>query len=154
RPHVLEVEQETAKVIAAAGCLAAALAFDSRDYMRRAWLLGCSCVALLLIRDSMATAPIANALSKNTYDAVPGTLAIVANGAWVLVMVLLTRAWTVAGLDDPSSRKRRWLLVVAGTALGLTFTAFPLVRSVSALLHGSLSALIYIASDLGDTLSL
>src|SRR5438270_2647026 len=47
----VRVEIETVKALGLAGCIAAALAFDRGDYMRRAWALQGGCLLMLLVRD-------------------------------------------------------------------------------------------------------
>jgi hypothetical protein len=152
-PAVLTVENEAGKTIAALGCVAAALAFERGDYLRRAWAFSAVCYALLLLGD-LAGLPVFGAhLGAGAIVLVQGLLAVVANATSVAGTWMLASAWTVAGLDDDEGpRRRRRLLFGAATVLALAITGWSLVHDVGALARGDVGALVSIASDVGDTI--
>jgi hypothetical protein len=151
-PTVVRVENETSKLLGAAGCLAAALAFESSDYMRRAWLYTGGCLLLLLTRDLTIIPAIGGALASGGHlTVVQGTLVIVANASSVVGIWLLARAWTVSGLEQAPAGPR-WALRGAGVAVSLLVTGWPLWVDGSKLFAGELAAIPWVGSDLGDTI--
>ena len=147
---VLTVETEAGKLIDFAGCLAAALAFERGDYLRRAWLTYGSCSLLLLAKDAFGTG------ESPATGLLRGLLVVAANvllayGAW-----MLARAWSVAGLeeDEPGTRRRRRTIFALFALLSLAITGLPLLHDVRSLLAGHFEALVSIASDFGDAIVL
>lgn len=151
-PSVVRLENETGKLLATAGCLAAASAFDRGDYMRRAWLYSGGCLALLLVRDVTVIPAIGAALAWTNLHALQGAIVVLANASSVIGTWLLARAWTVAGLDEAPSGPR-WALRAGGVAVSLLVTGWPLWADASKLFAGDLAAIPWVGSDLGDTLS-
>lgn len=148
---LLKTENELGKVLALAGALVAAFAFERGDYLRTAWLLNAAAYALLLAGDACGVHLIAHRLTSHQLDAAQGLVTLLANGAAVVGTWMLARAWNVAGLeDDEASRARRRLLFAAGAVVALAITGWPLVHDTRALLSGDLHASIAVASDLGD----
>ena len=151
-PTVVRVENETGKLLAAAGCLAAAYAFESGDYMRRAWLYSGGCLLLLLVRDVTIIQAIGGTFTPGQLTVVQGTLVVVANASSVIGTWLLARAWTVSGLEEAPAGTR-WALRGAGVAVSLLVTGWPLCVDASKLLAGDLAAIPWVGSDLGDTIA-
>jgi|HubBroStandDraft_2_1064218.scaffolds.fasta_scaffold210140_1 hypothetical protein len=147
---VLAAEAETAKVLALAGSVAGALAFDRRDYLRRAWLFSGLCYLLLLVRDALTLGSSAMATVG-----VVGGIVVVANAASVAGTWMLAHAWRLAGIEeDDQARARGRLLFVGGAVLALAVTGFPFIRDLRALVAGDVTAIVDVASDLGDTICL
>lgn len=142
----LAVQNEAGKALALLGCLAAALAFERGDYLRRAWLLLGGCYALLLVNDAMG------AIDSLAGMAVArGLVVTVANASSVAGTWMLARAWSVAGLDEEDdSRSRRRAMFAGAAVLALAITGWSLVHDMRALLDGHIDATVSIASDLGD----
>lgn len=149
---VVRVENESGKVLAAAGCLAAAYAFESGDYMRRAWLYSAGCLLLLLTRDVTNIPAVGAAVAGAHLDIVQGALVVLANASSVVGTWLLARAWTVSGLEEAPAGPR-WALRGGGVAIALLVTGWPLWVDASKLFSGDLAAIPWVGSDLGDTLS-
>jgi hypothetical protein len=152
-PSVLATEGEIAKALALAGCFVAALAFESGDYLRRAWLYSGLCYLLLLLRDAATLAtsvpPAGGALVGLA------VMATVANAASVAGTWMLAHAWRLAGIEeDAEARTRGRLLFAGGAVLALAITGFPLLRDAAALVRGDLGATVDVASDIGDTICL
>jgi hypothetical protein len=130
------------------GCLAAALIFDSGDYLRRAWVLEMLCYALIFVGDLTLTtgvfshqpwAPLAN-----------GVLTLTANASAMGGMFLLARTARVAGIEMPGSNTTRGVLHLIALTIALVAagpTAFITARDV---LHGDQRSLMYFASCMGD----
>jgi hypothetical protein len=145
---VLTAEAETAKTIALGGCIAGALAFDRGDYLRRAWTFSGVCYLLLLLGDALR-------LGAAPAMSVLGVIAVLANVASVGGTWMLARAWRLAGIEeDDRARARGRLLFVGGAVLALAITGFPFVRDVRSLVGGDATAIVDVASDLGDTICL
>ncbi|HEX8789949.1 MAG TPA: hypothetical protein VF765_03290 [Polyangiaceae bacterium] len=149
---VVRVVNESGKVLAAAGCLGAAYAFEPGDYMRRAWLYTGACLLLLLARDVTIIPVVGGVLAAGQLTIVQGALVVVANASSVVGAWLLARAWTVAGLDEAPAGPR-WALRGGGVALSLLVTGWPLWVDASKLFAGDLAAIPWVGSDLGDTLT-
>jgi len=148
---VVRVENETGKLLAAAGCFAAAYAFESGDYMRRAWLYSGGCLVLLLVRDVTIIPAIGGIVPAGQLSVVQGTLVVVANVSSVVGTWLLARAWTVSGLEEAPAGTR-WALRGVGVAVSLIVTGWPLMVDGSKLFAGDLAAIPWVGSDLGDTI--
>lgn len=149
---VVRVENETGKVLAAAGCLAAAYAFDPGDYMRKAWLYTGGCLLLLLLRDVTIIPAVGGALASTQLDVFQGALVVLANASSVVGTWLLARAWTVSGLEEAPAGPR-WALRGGGIAVSLLVTGYPLWVDAAKLFSGDLAAIPWVGSDLGDTIS-
>jgi hypothetical protein len=145
---VLTAEAEAAKVLALAGCLAGALAFDRHDYLRRAWMFSGVCYLLLLLRDGLA-------MRSAESTALLGGIVVLANVASVAGTWMLAHAWRHSGIEeDDEARARGRLLLAGGAILALAVTGFPLVRDARTLFGGDLRATVDVASDLGDSICL
>ena len=156
RAPYLRVGNEASKTIAALGCLVAAYTFARGDYMRRAWALNAGCYVLLLGRDvfSVFAPPGSLLVGPIQSDAVRGVLALLANVSALWGTLLLARAWSIAGLELPGSRRTKLgiIVVVALSAVGASGTG--LVLDGRAFLGGDFARLQDIASDLGDVFGL
>jgi hypothetical protein len=146
RPSVLAAAVESAKVLAVVGCAAAAWAFETGDYLRRAWLLLVGCTLLLLGRDVVALAG-GSVLAQ-------GVLATAGNASSVAGTWILARAWTVAGLDEGDAPTGKWPLRTGAIAVSLLVTGWPLVGDLGALAHGDAFAVVPLVSDVADTVVL
>jgi hypothetical protein len=151
---VLVTENEVGKLAALVGCFAAALAFESGDYLRRAWFFSGLCYLLLLAADVVGMPSFASHLSDQALDLTQGVLVVVANATSVAGTWMLAHAWSVAGLEDDRSRGAGRLLFGGAILLALAITGWPLLLDVRTLLAGDFGAVVSIASDLGDTICL
>jgi hypothetical protein len=144
---LFRADVEIVKVLALLGCLAAALAFERGDYLRRAWFFTGACLFLLLVRDLTV-------LSPSTPRSVQSALVIAANACSIIGTWLMARAWHVAGLDLMESETKRRAFVLAGVVVALLIGGGAIVVDVRAIVRGDLAALVPLASDLGDFVSL
>jgi hypothetical protein len=153
---VLTTENETGKAIAAIGCIAAAVAFDEGDYLRRAWLWSGVCYVVLLAGDLTGMHAVSTRLSPHVLGAAQAALVVVANVASVVGTWMLARAWSVSGLDedDTGARSRRRALFGGAVLAALVITGWPLVHDTLSMAGGDLTAAVSVTSDLGDTLCL
>jgi hypothetical protein len=150
------IETSLSFAAAGAGCFAAASAFARGDYLRRAWALMGVCGALLMLKPLFfgSDAPYAlRALSSSTALA-RGAITVVANLCVVAGMVLVGRAWRVAGLDLGVSRGARFGVTLLSAAFALAVAGGSAWQSARALLDGRLAALTPLASAAGDVASL
>ncbi|HEU4534636.1 MAG TPA: hypothetical protein VFS00_10985, partial [Polyangiaceae bacterium] len=137
-------------------CALAAFAFGRGDYMRRAWGFMGGCSALLLL-DALLFGSNPHGVRRAVSPLVAGasgTLTAFANLSVVVGMVLVARAWRVAGLELRFSRGA-WLgASAASSALALAIAGASAWRDTLAVLGGQLDAISSLASDLGDIASL
>src|SRR5262249_37552888 len=83
-----------------------------------------------------------------------GILTFVANTGQVTGVVMLARAWRVAGIDLPGSRRTQVLVYVAAFALSLTAAGTPIPGYVQAVVKGQVTEnMMWLASSLGDIVS-
>jgi hypothetical protein len=148
---VMRTENEAGKVLSMLGCFAAALAFERGDYLRRAWVLTGACLLLLLVRDATIIPTVEASVNGRSLEPTRWMLIVAANASSVAGSALLARAWSVAGLS--TAGRRAWL-VVAGVVVSLAATGWPLVLDLQRLRAGHFEAIPFLASDLGDTISL
>ena len=149
---LLTTENIIAFGAATLGSLLAARAFGKGDYLRTAWALMGLCYALLLIDTSMFGASNSAVQREvSTFEALTsGALTLTANLVTIISLVLVARAWRVAGLDLQVSRgafigSMAFALVVSCAIVGRGVLA-----DVTALAGGKLDAIQALASSLGD----
>lgn len=102
---------------------------------------------LLLVRDSTVIPIVNHALAGGGLELTRGFLVVLANASSVMGTALLARAWSVSGLS--TAGRRAWL-VVAGVAVSLAATGWPLALDLRSIFHGDVGAIPYLGSDLGD----
>jgi hypothetical protein len=148
----MRTEIELVKGMALIGCLAAALAFGRGEYMRRAWLFMGGCMLFLLLRD-LTMVP---AIEKSSLPIAPirGSLVILANASLIVGILLLARAWKVAGLMLPGTRRQRWVVLLIAIFTAAALGGPGVVKNLIELLGGDLRALSGMAMSLGDSISL
>ena len=145
---LFRADVELVKVLALVGCIAAALAFQRGDYLRRAWAFNGACLALLLVRDLTV-------LSPATPPGLQSALVIAANLSSIVGTWLMARAWHVAGLDLMESESKRRTFVLAGVVIALAVGGSVLAIDVRAFVRGEAGVgPVSLASDLGDIVSL
>jgi hypothetical protein len=152
-PSVLAVEAEAGRLIAIFGAIVAVGTFERGDYLRRAWLLGGSCFAILLVADIGTIPAVAAALGPRT-DLWRGLISLVANLGWIVQMAMVARAWTIAGLEETGTpgERRAWL---AGALLAaVAVEGGPFVHDLHAVIGGDLVATTAIADELGAAVGL
>lgn len=145
-----------ARAAAAVGCGIAAAQFDRGDHMRRAWLiLGLTYVLLLL---NALTFGSAGHLSERALPAaakvVSALLVAAANLCTIVGALSVARTWRLAGLDLQVSRTVRYLSMAGSLAVALAIAGSTSLADLHLALGGHFDALSYLASDLGDVVSL
>jgi len=155
RAGVYLLENESSKALASIGCFAAAFTFERGEYMRRAWSFNGGCYLLLLGRDLIRRVIgfEGSALGVSMH-AISGTIVIFANVCAVVGTFLLARAWSTAGLELPGSRATRVSVTGAAALLAIAISGSDLYVDGITVLHGDMSTLHGVASDLGDILGL
>lgn len=150
----LRTEIELVKALALAGSLAAALALEPGDYLRRAWFFIAGCMGLLLLRD-LTLAPIGlDALWGSQRELVRGILVVAANLSQVIGTWMLARVGRMAGLGVPASRREQAGVLAIAILLAAAFAGPGVVANAKRVLDGDLVALASSASALGDMISL
>jgi hypothetical protein len=153
-PLFVRTQTELAKAFAFAGALAAALAFERREYLRRAWLLIAGCMALLLLRDATLLPVGLDSMGERRLAALRGLLVVGANLSQIAGTWMLARGWKRAALALPVSRLSQWLLVAAVVAAAVAVTGPGVLHNASRVEGGDIAALAGVASALGDAVSL
>ncbi len=98
------------RLLALAGCVIAASAFDRGDHLRRAWIWLALSTAFLLVRDLLRLGPLRDATGGGAW-LLDGIL-LFCNLALVIGVWLLARSWRMAAMVQPGGSKK---------ALALTF---------------------------------
>jgi hypothetical protein len=152
-PHgALRVEIEAVKLLALAGCLAAATSFADSDYLRRAWQLAAASLAFLLVRDACMLGGLTTQGQQG--DLLIGLFVLCSNVAGVASAWLMAHTFQVAGLATAESVPRWRSLTVLAFVVALVICSPSLVISVQGLARGELRYLVWLFSGLGDVLSL
>ena len=150
RPLVVRAGNESGKALALLGCLAAALAFERGEYLRRAWLLSGTCLLLLLARDALL---LLGREGGALIDHVRVGLSFVANLSAVIGTLMIARAWRVAGMELPGSWGLRGAAIAVAFGIALALAGPSAYVNLGGALRGDPRGLIGLASDLGDILS-
>lgn len=155
-PTTYRVVGLLARAVAAVGCLIGALQFDRGDYLRRAWaVLGASYVAYFL--NALVFGAVSHGATRNLSASAAwasGGIVVLGNVAAVTGAVLLSRAWSQAGLALGVSSQRRHAVFAGSLALGLLVAGPSAVTSLRDLLSGDLDSLVHVASAVGDIATL
>ncbi len=149
RPLVVRGANESGKALALLGCVAAALAFERGEYLRRAWILSATCLGLLLARDALLLVE----GDAARLDSLRVGLSFVANLLAVIGTLMIARAWKVAGMSLPGSWSARGAAVGIALGIALALAGPSAYVNLGLSLHGDPRGLIGLASDLGDILS-
>jgi hypothetical protein len=153
-PVLMRTQTELAKALALIGALAAALAFERGEYLRRAWLLVAGCMALLLLRDATLLPVGLDSMGEQRLAALRGLLVVGANLSQIAGTWMLARAWKRAALALPVSRLSQSLLVAAIVVVVVAVTGPGVLRNAGRVEGGDIAALTGLASALGDAVSL
>lgn len=150
---VLAAEIEAGRLLAMAGAIAAAWTFEPGDYLRRAWLMGLACFALLLVADAASIPAVAEVLAGRT-DLYRGLVSLVANACWIAQIWMLARAWAVAGLVEPASAGEQRMSYAGAAVLAAVVEGGQFVHDARAVLAGRLVALTDVAAEIGAAVAL
>jgi hypothetical protein len=145
---------ELAKALALGGAVAAALAFERGDYLRRAWLLIAGCMALLLLRDATLLPLGFDGMGERRLAGLRGLLVVLANLSQIAGTWMLARAWRRATLALPVSRLSQVVLAAVVVAAALGVTGPGMVQNARLIGRGDVAALTGFASAVGDAVSL
>lgn len=141
------------KAMAALGSAAAALRFLRGDYLRLAWWLQATCYGLLLFKDVALGLGVRGVAFPTEVAAVRGLITLLANAAGVIAVLLLARAWQVAGILLPGSPRQQRMVFSVGVMVSLAIAGHAAALDLEHLFSGEAQALVAVASDLGDILS-
>jgi hypothetical protein len=145
---------QAGKLLAAGGALAAALAFEKGDYLRRAWGLQAISMLLLLRDLPLERVPVGGSALGVPREAWNGSAVVIANMVGVAGAWLMARAWRVAGIELPGSPAFRRGVYAAGLLAAVVIAGVPLVRNLVSWADGSPPTLPFIASAVADALTL
>jgi hypothetical protein len=149
----LNVEIEIVKVLALAGSLTAASAFDRGDYLRRAWLVYGSCYVFLLLRDLLFRVWLGHDGGVFSQYLEP-VLVILANGCGVVGVWMLSRTLQVAGIALPWPPGRQLLVRMFGVVVGLAIAGPTMLLEIGNALEGRTLSIVRVVSGIADVLSL
>lgn len=148
---VARAGNEMGKVLGVIGCLAAALAFEPGEYLRRAWILLGMCLVLLLGRDALLL--VDGAQGPGPIESLRVALSFFANLSAVIGTLMIARAWSVAGMALPGPVGARAVAFGAALAVAVALGGASAYLNLTASLQGDARAMIGLASDVGDILS-
>lgn len=124
RPSFVFAAVVLMKMLALYGCATAAARFTKGDYLHTAWLLQACNYGLLAFKDvlfgslltSTGAPPVTGAMATGRV-----ALVLIANVSAVVSIVMMARAWQVAGIELPGSKavQRLVLLIALGIALAV-----------------------------------
>lgn len=145
-----------ARAAAALGCFVAAAQFDRADYLRRAWTFyALGFVFLFANALIFGTASVTEDREVPVfYKVAGGGLVVIANVLTVLATLMVARAWRKAGLTLTVSTRAQVLVTLGSIAAGLLVVGGTTYNDFQLLLGGNLDAITYLASDLGDLITL
>lgn len=144
------------KALAAFGAFLAARQFDRGDYLRRAWSLIGLCY-VLLFANTLVLSMLLNSRGANEVPAlevVRGVVTVIANLSSIAGMVLVGRAWRVAGLDLQVKRSTIIISTVASFLIGVMIAGSSVWADLQVVFTGQAGALSSVASGLGDIVTL
>lgn len=150
----LRSEIEAAKLVSLVGGLAAALAFERGEYLRRAWFLVGGSTGFFLVRD-LTLAPLGfEAMGETPLLVVRAVLVALGNVSMVIGVFMLARTWKVAGLALPGRPRGQVGVVLLTIAFALALAGPGAWTFGSRLLSGDLTAAAGVFSALGDMATL
>lgn len=145
-----------ARAIAATGCVIGALQFDRGDYLRRAWgYLGAAYAAFFT--NALIFGAVSHGAQREislTSAIISGVIVIFGNACTITGAVLLSRAWSQAGLALGGSATARRVVFVASLLIGVVVAGPAAYSAVMSLLLGNVDSLIRVASAVGDIVTL
>jgi hypothetical protein len=151
-PSFYRFELATVEASGFVGCLVAGRQFEAGHFLRRAWFLIGACYALIFVGDLTLTTGV-----FSQYPWTPlanGILTIVANASQIAGTWMLARAWRVAGLTLPGSRRAQIGVYAAAFALAVVAAGTSLPSYVRAIARGEIGQnLMWLASSVGDIVS-
>lgn len=139
------------RVLALAGCFAAASVFAAGDRLRRAWLwLGVG-TFLILSRDVLRLFP---PFAGRPNDAILTGLGVGSNLALLAGIWMLARSWGLVTLERPGGRAGMAAIVVATAALALAVAGPGALKAVESVADGHWGELVLVVSALVDIITL
>jgi hypothetical protein len=153
---VLRVNDGVVFGLACGASVAAARAFSAGDYLRRAWVLMSACYGLLLLDVVLfgVATPVHVRDIGETGAVVSGVLTLIANLVTVASLIIVARAWRVAGLTLQVSKRN--FVVAEGLIVifALVLLGPTALRQFADATHGKADELHQLASTLGDVVSI
>lgn len=155
-PGVVGPENLAVLVAATAGCAVAAGSFDRGDYLWKAWALNTVSNGALVLDTAIFGSTSHFAVRDISHQAAwaSAALSTVANVSAVVMVVLVGRAWKVAGLDLQVSPAKRWAAFAASAAVALLISGPGAAADLHAALAGKGDAISGLISDAGDIATL
>lgn len=141
------------RVLAIAGCWAAATAFERGDHLRRAWTLLVWATVLVLIRDLLRF-PVELVANEGSGRWLIATLGVLSNVALLAGTWLLARAWKVAAIPLPGGRRRAIVVTLAVAAVAVAAAGPFAWRHLQTILSGEWGNLVMLVSAVVDILAL
>lgn len=153
---ILQVNDGVVFALACVASAAVAQAFSAGDYLRRAWVLMSLCYGLLLLDVvffGVAT-PVHPREISDTGALISGALTLVANLVTVTSLIIVARAWQVAGLSLQASRRDFIIVESLIVIFALVLLGPTVLRQFTDATHGKVDELHQLASTLGDVVSI
>jgi hypothetical protein len=142
------------RVVAIAGCFAAASVFEAGDRLRRAWTWLFIGVSLILIRDVLRLFPRFWPHPDAQAAAILTGLGILSNLTLLAGIWMLARAWRLVTIEMPGGRAGVAAIAVVTAAVALVVAGPGALQSIRAVGDGNWTQLIFAVSALVDIVSL
>lgn len=142
------------RVLAIAGCFAAASAFEAGDRLRRAWIWMGAGTVVILVRDVVRLFPPFSGTPVGGPEAILNGLGILSNVALLAGIWMLAHAWKLVTLDVPGGRTGMVLIVVITAAVALAVAGPGALQATRFVLAGRWDYLVLLVSALVDIVSL
>lgn len=145
---VLRAPLDVVRLLAALGCLGAALAFERGERLRVAWMLQAICMTTFLVRDLLlVAAPAASPWIANA-------LVLAGNGCAVGGTFLLARTWRVAQIALPGTAVQHRLVGLLAVTVAVAIAGGSLWVDLRAVAAGSGQGVVDLISRLSDVIEL
>jgi hypothetical protein len=142
------------RLLAAAGCCAAASVFQGGDRLRRAWFWLGAGTLLILARDVLRLAPPFSESSDAQAVGLLTALAILSNLCQLAGIWMLARSWRVVTLELPGGRAGMAAIAAITAAVALGVAGPGALQAMRSVAGGHWDDLVLVASALADIVSL
>jgi hypothetical protein len=142
------------RLLAIAGCRAAARCFDRGEHLRLAWLAVGLGTGAILVRDLLRLVPALAAETDPAARLLMAGLAVLSNLLVLAGIGWLARAWKMAAITLPGGRAGFVLLTLLAAALAVAVAGPGALAQARAVAQGDWSALALLASAVVDIVSL
>ena len=137
------------RILAAAGCFAAASVFDAGDRLRRAWLWMGAGTLVILARDVLRLF-----VKEEDFEGIVTGLGVLSNLALLAGIWMLARSWRLVTLERPGGRAGMAVIALLTAALALGIAGPGALQAMRSVAGGHWGDLVLVVSALVDVVTL